>query len=91
MAAPEGNQNNVKGKRWLQAIDRALEKKSKVAGIQELDRLAEKFLEEVEKQGITGFKELGDRMDGKPAQALEHSGKDGDPIILKLEQSDAGL
>ena len=48
MAAPLGNQNAVKAKRWQQAIDRALAKKSKSAGIEELDRLAEKFLETVE-------------------------------------------
>lgn len=80
MAAPLGNQNAVKAKRWQQAIDRALEKRSKAAGIEELDRLAEKFLAEVEAEGISGFKELGDRLDGKPAQAI--TGADGGPLVV---------
>ncbi len=82
MGAPVGNQNEVKGKRWQQAIDRALEKRSKVEGIQELDRLAEKFLSEVEAQGINGYKELADRLDGKPAQAIV--GADGGPVIVEI-------
>ena len=42
--APLGNQNAVKAKRWQQAIDRALERRSKAAGIEALDELAEKLL-----------------------------------------------
>lgn len=80
--APFGNNNEVKGKRWQQAIDRALAKRSRVAGIEELDRLAEKFLDEVEAQGINGFKELGDRLDGKPAQAI--TGADGGPLTVEI-------
>lgn len=80
--APEGNQNAVKAKRWQQAIDRALAKKSKVAGIEELDRLAEKFLEEVEAEGLDGYKELADRIDGKATQAV--TGADGGPIQVEI-------
>ena len=68
--APIGNQNAVKSKRWQQAIDRALENRSKAAGIEELDALADKFLDAVAAEGITGFRELGDRMDGKAAQEV---------------------
>lgn len=80
--APEGNQNAAKGKRWQQAIDRALERRSKAAGIEELDRLADKFLDEVEAQSITGFRELGDRLDGKPAQAIV--GADGGNLTIEI-------
>ncbi len=87
MAAPLGNQNAAKAKRWSAAIERALEKKSKVDGQQELDRLAEKFLEEVEAEGINGYRELGDRLDGKPGQEIAHSGD----LIVQVSQSDTGL
>lgn len=83
--APQGNQNAVKAKRWQQAIDRALAKRCKGDAIAALDELAEKFLKSVdngESNMFPGFKELGDRMDGKPAQALEHSGPDGGVIPL---------
>lgn len=66
----EGNQNSIKGRRWNAAINRALAKKSKASGIEELDRLAETFLQEVEASGIVGFKELADRLDGRPAAML---------------------
>lgn len=78
--APIGNQNAVKAKRWQQAIDRALEKRSKAAGIDELDRLAELFLSTIEDmtQGnaqrapsIAGFVDLADRMDGKAQQTIQ--------------------
>lgn len=79
MGAPAGNQNAVKGKRWTQAITRALSKRSKAAGIEELDRLAEVYLatveamtESTEKRGpsIAGFSDLRDTLDGRPAQAI---------------------
>lgn len=91
MSAPIGNQNAVKAKRWQQAIDRALEKRSKAAGIEELDRLAERFLDTIEdmtvgteKRGpdIAGFKDLADRLDGRPAQTVLGSGEDGEHELL---------
>ena len=85
MGAPLGNQNAVKAKRWQQAIDRALEKRSKADGIAELDRLAEKFLDCVDsgaKDFIPGFSALGDRLDGKPAQQLQLQGDEAQPLKI---------
>lgn len=81
-----GNQNAAKGRRWHDAINRALEKKSKAEGIQELDRLAEEFLRHVEAEGITGFRELGDRLDGKPSQGITDG--DGNPLTLVFQIKD---
>lgn len=83
-----GNQNAAKSKRWRDAIDRALERRCKSDGIAELDRLADEFLDAVRAEGIAGFKEFGDRMDGKPAQALEHSGPGGEAISLQISKQD---
>jgi len=85
MAAPIGNQFAVNKKRWQASIDRALAKRSRVEGIEELDRLAEQFLDAVVAEGIAGFRELGDRLDGKPKQELEHSGD----LIVQIAQPDA--
>jgi hypothetical protein len=82
MGAPFGNHNAAKAKRWSDAIDRALEKRSKGDGIKALDELAEKFLNEVEAAGITGYKELADRLDGKPPQAIV--GADGGPVVVEI-------
>lgn len=71
--APIGNQNAVKAKRWQQAIDRALAKRCKGDAIAALDDLAEKFLSAVENgetNYVSGFKEFGDRLDGKAHQSI---------------------
>lgn len=82
MAAPFGNQNAVKAKRWQQAIDRALERRSKVDQIGELDRLADEFLKAVEAEGITGYRELADRLDGKAVQTL--AGDNDSPLTVQI-------
>ena len=89
MGAPLGNKNAVRAKRWQQAIERALAKRSKKEGIDELDRLAEKFLDAVEemtfsteKRGpsIHGFIELADRIDGKSDQHISVSDHRADEL-----------
>ena len=81
MAAPEGNQNAVKSKRWSQAIDRALAKRCKGDGIAALDDLAEKLLANAEAGDMAALRELGDRLEGKPAQTI--TGSDGGPVIVE--------
>ena len=75
-----GNKNACKQRRWGDAIDRALQRRCKSDGIKELDRLADKFLDELAVGGINGFKEFGDRMDGKSTQAI--TGADGEALSL---------
>lgn len=74
-----GNQNAVKAKRWQLAIDAALETRSRAEGVEALERLAEKLLMKCEQGDVTALKELGDRMDGKPAQVI--TGENGDPLF----------
>lgn len=92
MGAPAGNKNALKAKRWNQAIDRALAKRCKGDGIKALDDLAEKFLDAVErgdKDAIPGFAQLGDRIDGKPAQSVEATGSGGGPIQITVQSDDS--
>lgn len=72
--APIGNQNAVKNRPWAAAIKRALAKRSKSDQLEALDELAEKFLSACDAQDLAALKELGDRLDGKPAQVIA-----GDP------------
>lgn len=71
--APKGNQNARKGKLWTQAIERALKKrsKSKTDMIEALDEIAEKLLAACDNGDLSALKELGDRLEGKAAQAVE--------------------
>lgn len=80
-----GNLNASRGRRWSAAIDRALALRSKAAGIEALDVLAEKLLAACDEGDLSALRELGDRLDGKPAQAI--TGADGGPLqIEKIER-----
>ena len=87
--APLGNQNAVKNRPWRMAIDRALEKKSRVDQIEALDEIAEKVVETAIKgpsyekgdPWLAAVHELADRLDGKVPQAIVGPGEDGEHII----------
>ena len=71
--APIGNRNTVKGKRWREALTRALNKRAADAGVHEneiLDSLADKLLIAATAGEQWAIKELGDRLDGKPATVI---------------------
>ena len=71
MAAPIGNQNAAKGKMWSAAIHRALETRGCGDKLKALDSLAEKLLQKCDEVDMAALKELGDRLDGKPAQTIQ--------------------
>ena len=73
--APEGNTNSSKNNRlWAETIRRAVVQ----ADPERLRRIAESLLIKAEEGDMQAIKELGDRLDGKPNQAIEqkteHSG-----------------
>jgi hypothetical protein len=76
-----GNTNATKGRRWDQAIQRALAHRSRAKQIEALDELAEKLLELCEQGDIAALKELGDRLDGKPSQAVTVAGDSNAPPV----------
>lgn len=80
--APLGNTNAVKGKRWANAIDKALENRCKSDGQAALVKLAEVMLNAAENGEQWAIKELGDRMDGRPAQTTVLEGGDK-PVQLE--------
>lgn len=82
MGAPVGNQFATNARVWKAAIDRALSIRGKGDRMAALDALAEKLLEKCDEGEMTALRELGDRMDGKPAQAI--TGADEGPVELLL-------
>lgn len=92
MSAPLGNNNAGRAKKWRAAIERALIRKgggkSEYDGIEPspemkaLDELADKFVAAADTSDLGFMKELGDRLDGKPAQQVIHSGDDSDPLRI---------
>jgi len=87
MAAPLGNQNAARAKVWRAAIESALERRtqSRTDGKREIDALAEKLLDLVAAGDLPALKEFGDRIDGKPAQAII-GGDEDDPAIKTVSE-----
>lgn len=91
MGAPAGNQNAAKAKKWTAAIERALARRYGKKLVDALDDLADQFIAAVEKGDLAAFKELGDRLEGKPSQQIDLGNKDGEPLILKFQSADDDL
>lgn len=92
--APLGNQNAAKAKQWSAAIERALERLAdptidpdvpipRSPRAKGLDMMADVYVQRVMAGDFRGFDSIGDRLEGKPAQAHEVSGPDGGPIETK--------
>jgi hypothetical protein len=78
-----GNQNAARAKVWRAAIMRALERRKPAdERVQAIDELADKLIALVAQGDLGALKELGDRLDGKPAQAIV--GDDDHPPV-KME------
>lgn len=81
MAAPEGNTNSSKNNRlWAETIRRAVIQ----ADAEKLRAIADKLIEKAAEGDMQAIKELGDRLDGKPAQSTEISGPDGSAIPVGI-------
>lgn len=88
MAAPIGNQNAIKGKRWRDAIEHVLERwpeqpdtENCLPLLRGLRIAAHKFVEKmIADNDIAFFREFGDRIDGKASQEL--TGADGGPLVV---------
>ena len=83
--APVGNQNAARAKRWRESIMRALARKSGSvdAGLDAAaDKLAALAIDDGDKWAL---EEIGNRLDGRPAQSVIHEGdEEGGPIRLGL-------
>ena len=90
MPAPKGNQNARNAREWRDAIRYALARKgresdpdgSDAAYVCGLRMVAEKFVDAACNGDAWALKELGDRWDGKPTQAMELGGPGGGDIPL---------
>ena len=85
MAAPKGNKHATKARIWTQAIERALNKRSKIEQKEAIEVLAEKLLAKCDEGDMTALKELGDRLEGKPTQII--GGDPEQPLIHRIERS----
>ena len=85
MAAALGNQYAAKSRVWTTAINNVLERKHPKGRMAALEDLAERLIAGVEAGDLAAIKEIGDRVEGKPSQAVIHAGDDeGGPIRAKV-------
>lgn len=84
MAAPVGNQNAAKAKVWTAAVERALSARSALDRKDALEACATALIDKALEGDMAALKELGDRLEGKPAQAVSVSGPNGGEIPLSL-------
>ena len=80
MSAPLGNKNATKNRPWAEALNRALLAEDG----KKLRALADKLVDRALDGDVIALKEIGDRMDGKPAQAHEVAGDPDRPLISKI-------
>lgn len=89
MAAPAGNQNAKKARIWAKAIEREVARLESGDLDKGLQRLAKRLVHEADTSDDPqwALKEIGDRMDGKPAQAIV--GDDESPPVRfeKIERA----
>lgn len=89
-AFPPGNNANPGGRpktsvfrtAFLKVLDKPIPGDSE--GRTYADAIAEKMVTEAVKGKIDAVRELADRVDGKPVQALTHGGEGGGPIPVEL-------
>lgn len=84
--APIGNQNAKQSKIWQQAIKRAIARRANGTIDSGLDELADKLVELVATGDLPALKELGDRLDGKPAQAIIGDADNPISVISRVER-----
>ena len=82
--APVGNKNATQGRPWRDAINRALAKRDEREQGRALANLAEKLLAAAEIGDVSALRELGDRLEGKPAQAVQLVGDADNPVQAKM-------
>ena len=84
MSAPAGNQFAKKAKLWETALKRALARKANGNLEHGLDTLADKVVSQAIDDGNKdAWKEIADRLDGKPAQSLTVGGDAENPFVIQ--------
>src|SRR5262252_10669408 len=74
---PRGQQRD---KIYREALRLELADMSEGVDLKKLREIARAHIEKAASGDMQAIKDLADRLDGRPAQALEHSGPDGEPI-----------
>jgi len=77
LAAPKRTVGPKSDKLWRDAIMIAVKRDAIGGGGKYLDKLARALLDKAAEGDVAALREVGDRLDGKPTQALEHTDPHG--------------
>lgn len=80
MAAPPKNENALKRGEWLRTLTRAIAQDDG----KRLRTAAERLLDCAAEGQDWAIKELGDRLDGKPGQAVTVAGDQENPLVNEI-------
>lgn len=85
MAAPEGNQNYLKGKRWQKALEKALARIGEGDVDSGLSKVADQVIRKASEGDKDAWKEVSERMDGKVANVVAGDPENPFSMITKVE------
>jgi hypothetical protein len=77
LAAPKKAVGPKSDKLWREAIMLAVHEEDEATGKKKLRALAEELVKKAETGDVTALKEIGDRLDGKPPQQIQHADNEG--------------
>lgn len=83
MGAPVGNDNRAKQYRIKRTLEAILDRKSLSEGVDALEVACENLIDKAATD-LASFKELADRLDGKPSQAVDLGSDPDRPLINKI-------
>lgn len=92
MGAPVGNKNASKSRLIEQALLREIKQRDLKDGDGEtLRKIAAAQIDRALAGDPLGYDRVADRLDGKPAQQLQHTGADDGPVLVKIDAKDGGV
>ncbi len=70
---------------WRDAVHRAVKRADEGEQTPRLERLADQLIKEALAGDLVALKEIGDRLDGKPAQAIVGGDEDSEPVRFVIQ------
>ncbi len=85
MAPPSQKGNRWSDKLWRKALSVAVNERDKATGLKKLRLIANKVVDAAASGDIQAAREIGDRLDGKPAQSIDMAVTDERSVIRAPE------
>jgi hydroxymethylpyrimidine pyrophosphatase-like HAD family hydrolase len=86
-----GNKNAISKRPFWSAVTQVLIEKKGVDKVDALKEIAKKLIEAAQAGEQWAIKELADRLDGRAAQQLIHTGDPQNPVVIQATSHDENL